>query len=1036
MRVSARKVVTVLFCDIVGFTALSGELDPESLRQLMSRYFETMKVVLQHHGGTIEKYIGDAIMAIFGVPRVHEDDAVRAVRAAAEMRQALQQLNEEFERNWGVTIDTRTGVNTGEVVTSQAGLGDSFVTADAVNVAARLEQHADPGQILMGDATYRLVSNAVDARAVPPLTVKGKADPLPAWQLLNVTTTAPGWGRRLDSPLMGRKDELAALEGTLQQVVREQTCVMVTLVGGAGVGKSRLGNEFISVASDRARVVIGHCFPYGEGITFWPVIEVLRGVAGIDEQDSAETARSKVSTLVERRGDADLITQRLAALLRLTDTTTSMEETFWAVRKVFEELAGNRPLVVVFDDIHTGEPTFLDLIEYLVDWIRDVPLMILCLARHELFELRGAWMPGKANASLLHLQPLTQPDIAGLMQNLLGGAELAEEANSTITDIAEGNPLFIEETLRMLIDNGTLQHRDERWILSKPLSDVTIPPTIHAVLAARLDRLEEEERAVLERASVVGRTFWWGAVSELTGENQRPRVGNHLQSLVRRELIRPDHAERWEEDAFRFMHILIRDAAYGGIPKATRAELHQRFAQWIETNNPRGAGDYEEVVGFHLEQAYLALAQLGPTGARTQALAGRAAVPLSSAGRRAFDRGDMPAAVNLLSRAVALYRHDDRARIELLPDLAFALLETGEFTRLRAVVDQTVQAARSSNEPGLQAQALLLRLWAGVSTDPEGWAQEGLQEAQQAISLFEAEGDERGLAKSWSLLGLVQLYTCRFSSSEEAWEKAAAYAHAAGSQREELEYLSWVPLVVWGGPTRVDKAINRCNEILQRTSDDRKTMSTALFVQGKLEAMRGRFDEGRDLVARARAVLEEVASPVWMAGPLTQMAGWIELLAGDPAAAERYLKWGMETLTDIGELSWLSTVEAILAEALYAQGRFDEAEAFLRMSEANAGSEDVYSQTLLHSIGAKALVQKGSTEDARGLGQRAVAEAAGTDSPFLQALALTSLGKVLLLDGSPDEARDNLLEAVTVCERKGFATGAMAARRLLVEANR
>ncbi|MBA2273663.1 MAG: AAA family ATPase, partial [Actinobacteria bacterium] len=615
MRVDARKVVTVLFCDIVGFTALSGELDPESLRHLMSRYFDAMKGVLQHHGGTIEKYIGDAIMAIFGVPRVHEDDALRAVSAAAEMRRALSKLNEEFERNWGVTILTRTGVNTGEVVTSDASRGDSFVTADAVNVAARLEQAAEPGHILIGDTTYRLVSNAVVAEAIPPLTVKGKVDPLRAWRLLNVVPTAPGWGRRLDSPLMGRESELAVLEETLQRSAQTRTCEMVTLIGAAGVGKSRLGNEFLSRVSPRVRVVTGRCLPYGEGITFWPVIEVLRDIAGIDEQDSPDQAQSKVSELVEHRDDAGLISERIASLLRLSDSTTSMQETFWAVRKVFEEVAGHGPLVVVFDDIHSGEPTFLDLVEYLVDWMRDVPLTLLCLARHELLESRGAWLTGKANASLLHLQPLTQPETTGLMQNLLGGADLVDEAHSTITDIAEGNPLFIEETLRMLIDNGSLQRVNGSWNLTGTLSNIDIPPTIHAVLAARLDRLEEEERSVIERASVVGRMFWWGAVSELSSQEQRAQVGSYLQSLVRKELIRPDHSETWEEDAFRFMHILVRDAAYGGIPKATRAELHQRFAHWIETKNPRGAGEYEEIVGFHLEQAYLALAQLAPTDA-------------------------------------------------------------------------------------------------------------------------------------------------------------------------------------------------------------------------------------------------------------------------------------------------------------------------------------------------------------------------------------------------------------------------------------
>jgi class 3 adenylate cyclase/tetratricopeptide (TPR) repeat protein len=1029
--VDARKIVTVLFSDVTGSTAMAGELDPESLRQLMTRYFEEMNTVLQRHRGTVEKFIGDAIMAVFGMPVVHEDDALRAVRAAAEMREALDSLNDEFDREWGVRILTRSGVNTGEVVTADSSHGASFLAADAINVAARLEQAAEPGEIIIGDATYRLVRDAVTADPISALTVKGKSEPLRAWKLIDVAPDAPGWARRLDSPLMDRKRELEQLKEVLGRSVDAEACELVTLMGPAGVGKSRLANEFLSTLDDRVRVVSGRCLPYGEGITFWPIVEVLRDAAGIDRPDSPEIARSKIHKLVEHRSDSVLVAERLAALLGVSGSTTGIQETFWAVRQAFEGLGARRPLVVVFDDIHWGEPTFLDLLEYLVDWVRGVPLMLVCLARPELLEVRGAWLTAKPNAALLKLQSLTQTEVEELISNLLGGAQLVDEARSHLIDTAEGNPLFVEETLRMLVDDNLLAPMDGSWIATGDLAHLTIPPTIHAVLTARLARLEDEERAVIERASVVGRVFWWGAIAELSPSEERSRVGNRLQSLVRKELIRPGPSDPTEEDAFSFTHILIRDAAYSGIPKATRAELHERFADWIESKRLGRAGEYEEILGYHLEHAYLSLTQLGRMNARVEALARRAAMPLASAGRRAFARGDMPAAVNLLSRAASLYRGDATARLELLPDLAFALLETGDFATAQEVVAETRDAAKSSGDPRLLARALILEFWMRVSTDPEGWATEGHREATQAISLFERVGDDRWLAKAWSLLGLVHVYTCRFDAADEAWEKAVAYAHVAGNEREELEYLSWVPLVVWGGPTPVEQGVLRCQEILQRAAGDRKAMSTALFTRAKLEAMRGRFDDARGLIARARSTLEEVALPVWMAGPLTQMAGWVELLAGDPKAAERHLRWGVETLTHIGEVSWLSTVAAILAEALDAQGRSDEAEECIQMSSGTAGSEDVYSQALMRSVHAKALARQGAIDAARQLSDEAVTLAATTDFLFLQAFSLMSLGEVLQLGRFSQEAEDRLAEALRVCERKGYVVGAEKTRSLL-----
>jgi class 3 adenylate cyclase/tetratricopeptide (TPR) repeat protein len=1027
----ARKVVTVLFSDVTGSTVLGEALDPESLRQLMGRYFKEMKAVVQRHGGTTEKFIGDAIMAVFGIPRLHEDDALRAVRAAVEMREALHQLNDEFERAWGIRILARTGINTGEVIAGDSTRGESFVVGDAVNVAARLEQSAEPGTVLIGDATYRLVRDAAIVENIPPLSVKGKTDLLNAWRLVDVVPTAPGWARRLDSPLVGRTAELETLHAAFRRTVEDRTCEVVTIIGGAGVGKSRLSSEFLYQLEPRSRIVRGHCLPYGEGITFWPIVEVLREAAGISDVDSPDEARPKILELLEPVGEAPLIGERLAALLGLSDVTPGIQETFWAVRKLFEELAAGRPLAVVFDDIHWGEPTFLDLLEYLVDWIKGVPVLLLCLARNELLEVRGGWMTGKPNASLITLKPLTEPETDGLIVNLLGGGALAADAATRIAGVTEGNPLFIEEILRMLADDGVLQRANGSWAVKGDISSFSIPPTIQALITARLDRLEAEERAVIERASVMGRVFWWGAVADLSPEQERRAIGSGLQSLSRKDLIRPDRSELGQEDAFSFSHILIRDAAYNGIPKATRAELHERFAGWVQARTKDRAGEYEEIVGHHLEQAYKALSELSPPNERIRTLGRRASVPLASAGRRSFARGDMHAAVNLLSRALALIPAEDPIRPELLPDLAFALLEIGDFTPMKQVVDEATDAARASGDATMEARALVLRLWLSLFTNPEGWAEEASREATQAISLFEDQRDEPGLSRAWSLLGLVNALTCQFAASGEAWEKAATHAHAAGQGREELEYLSWIPIAVWGGPTPVEEGLLRCAEVLGRAAGDRKTMSTALFVMGKLEAMRGRFEEARNQITRARSTLEEISLPVWLAGPLIQMSGWVDILAGDPLAAERDLTWGVERLQAMGELAWMSTEAGILAEALYEQGRYEDIEARLRMVEEAAGSEDVYSQALLRGIRAKLLARGSQAVEAERLGREAVAIAEPTDFLFIKSFALLSLGEALVILRKDQPAREILARAAEACREKGFVVGLRKVEELL-----
>lgn len=1027
----ARKIVTIVFLDVTGSTGLGDELDPESMRELMTRYFDEMRLILERHSGVVEKFIGDAVMAVFGVPHVHEDDALRAVRAAIEMREALGCLNEDFQRVWGVTVQARIGVNTGEVIAGDPAQGHSFVAGDAVNTAARLEQSAQPGEILIGELTYDLVQAAVVAQDAGPLALKGKPEPVRALRLLEVLPEAPGWARRLDSPLVAREQELGLLRQVFERTAQTATAELVTLMGPAGVGKSRLSSEFASQLGERATVISGRCLPYGEGITFWPIAGVLRDAARIGGRDSPEDAVQKISNLLEGANDAAIVGERLAPLVGGGKTTPGIQETFWAVRRLLEHLAARRPLVVLFDDIQWGEATFLDLLEYAVDRIKTAPVTIVCLARPELLEVKGGWMAAKPNATLVPLQPLEDREIEGLIRNLVGGAKLAELAQARIAEVAEGNPLFVEEILRMLVDDGLLRLTEGAWSVAGDLSELTIPPTIQALVTARLDRLDAEEHPLIERASVVGRVFWWNAVSELSQPELRPRIIRHLQSLTRKELIEPDYDESERDSAFRFTHIVIRDAAYQTIPKAERAELHERLADWLEIEARDLAGDYEELLGYHVEQATRLRLELGPTSERTEALASRAARLLATAGRRAFVWGDMPAAVKLLTRAVSLLPEHGRERAELLPQLAFALFETGDLTALQDVVDETTETAKASGDPSLEAYASILGLWIRLSWNPEGWAEAAETEAMKALRAFDDAGDDRGIAKAWALLGLVELERAQFAAAEKAWEKAARHARQAGDRRDELESLSWVPLAVWAGPTHTDRGLERCREVREQAEGDAKVTGSALIAEAAFEGGRGRFGEARELIARAKTVLEEVALTQWLGGPLAQLAGWVELLADNPNRAEAELRHGYDTLTAIGEVSWLSTLAAILAEAVYAQGRNGEADELTHTSEESAGAADRYSHALLRSVRAKVFARSGDPETSERLAGESVALADATDFLLLRWHARMSQAEVLRLIGRPAEARPVLEEAIRIAEQKGSSVGAQRAHDLL-----
>ena len=700
----ARKVVTILFSDVTGSTALGEQLDPEAVRALMGRYFAAMAAVIERHGGTVEKFIGDAIMAVFGIPTLHEDDALRAVRAAAQMREALAALNTELATERGVTIQTRTGITTGEVVAGDPAAEQTLVTGDTVNTAARLEQAAAPGEILIGQPTWRLVRDAVSAEPVEPVSAKGKSLPVPAYRLVSVAAGVEGHLRRMDAPLVGRERELRQLTEAWDRAREERSPQLFTLLGAAGVGKSRLVGEFLAGVSDEARILRGRCLPYGEGITYWPLAEALRDTAAITDADDRAAAQRKLQALLAGERDAELLVARLATAIGLSDAPAPQAELFWAVRRTLEHLARQQPTVVVFEDIHWAEPTFLDLLDHLADWSREAPLFLLVPARPELLDARSGWAGGKLNASTVLLEALPAEATARLIEALPGGSALPETLRARITTAAEGNPLFVEELLAMLVDDGVLAPSDGQWHALGDLERLAIPPTISALLAARLDRLSGDERRVAERASVVGRVFEPEAVAALSGETSPPSLELQLMALVRKELVRPDRSEVTGGDAYKFRHILIRDAAYNALPKRERAELHKRFADWLEHAAGDRTAEFGEIIGHHLEQAHRYQTEVG--GVSSDSVAARAAQWLTAAAERAWERSDWASAAATFRRAADLHPLG-REGLELLEQTIWALRPQGRLTEALHAATKLEEDATTLGDEALVLRAKL-----------------------------------------------------------------------------------------------------------------------------------------------------------------------------------------------------------------------------------------------------------------------------------------------------------------------------------------
>jgi class 3 adenylate cyclase/tetratricopeptide (TPR) repeat protein len=904
-----------LFCDLVGSTALGDRSDPELLRELMARYHRELRTILERHGATVEKFVGDAAMAVFGIPRADEDDALRAVRAAVEIRTAVA----------GLALQARIGVNTGEVV---AGTGETLVTGDAVNVAARLEQAAKAGEILIGPATERLVRDAVHTEGVEPLELKGKVDPVRAYRLIEVLPDVPAFARLIDAPFVGRQRELEALERTLTGSIDERSPQLATIVGPPGIGKSRLARELIQRAE--TRVLVGRCLSYGEGITYWPLAEVASQIGDL-------------RAVLGDNGDSNLAASRLRAALataETAETAASSEEIAWGFRKLFEALARTEPLIVVLDDIHWAEPTLLDLIEYVSTFAQDAPLFVLCLARPDLLERRPAWATPRPNTTLVTLEPIAEKEAEMLVEEL---RDVPDETRARIVAAAES-------------EDG----------------DLEIPPTIHALLSTGIDRLESDERSGIERASIEGRMFHRGSVAELLPEGSRSGVGSQLITLVRKELIRPDRATLPGDDGFRFGHILIRDAAYDSIPKMLRAELHERFADWLVTKLGEDAPD--EILGYHLERAYRYRVELGGHDEHARKLAIRAGRLLVEAGRRAEDRGEVAATCSLLGSASDLLPEDDLERPSLLELLGLSTLEAGDAPQALEILNRAKSAAAA------EARRRAARPHGRADSPPQSASGRGRRSCRHRSGGGNLGATRAGRCRRAG--ACVEARRGRRKHASRFWAQSGGRRPRTGlratrpTARRGRRGDQDVGFCLAHGPTPVEEAIRR---IAHAFADFPEEHPGAV-------AFAGRHEEAEHWIERGRRTYFDLGQRLLHASSSMDL-GWIALLAGRPERAEQELRAGAEILEAAGERAWLSTVAGGLAEVLYRLGREDEVEECTRKSEQAASIEDVIAQAEWRPTRAK-LARRGEADEALRLSAEAVEQVRRCDS-------LNTLGECL-----------------------------------------
>ncbi len=972
-----RKLATVLFVDLVGSTALVSASDPEVVRRRIDRFFEKVSHCVLTHGGIVEKFAGDAVMAAFGIPQGHEDDAERALRAALAMLDGLEELG----------LEARVGIEAGEVVVGES--DSTFATGEAVNIAARLQQEAASGEIVIGPAAHRLTIGIAQTEELGPLDLRGLPAPLSAWRVTGVHDGVPR--RSLVAPFVGREAELELLENTFSRAIRDGRAHLFTIYGEPGVGKSRLAREFVSTL-EGSTTLRGRSLPYGESITYWPLAEMVKCAAGISDDDPLEEAVGKLRACCEDEAVADLL-GLASGVLEAVRAERSQQEIAWAAREWAEKLALEQPLVLVFEDIHWAEDPLLELIEHLASWVRQAPLLLVCLARPELLDVRPGWGGGRLRATSIELGPLPPAESEQLVDLLVGDGSLPARARAALLEKTEGNPLYVEETIRMLGERDSNGGGVEG-----------IPDTLQALIAARIDRLAPAEKSALQTAAVVGRVFWRGAVEHLSPE--AGSLQHVLDDLVLRDFLSEEPRSTIRgETAYRFKHVLIREVAYSGLWKSSRAELHATFAGWLREH---AGEELLEVRAFHLDQAAALLAEL--EGTAPVALATEAAAALEEVGRRAMAREANRSARKLLLRAA-----------ELEPTLRRRYLAARAAWRLAdlPLVSREMEAvradAREAGDSELEGRALTALADVTLLRGADLPAARDLIE-RALVSLDGAPAEAR--FDALQIRSSIGWYLGDLADAERYTLEALALAVDAG--RKDFESIVAQKLAgIHMARLETDEAVPFVARALELAEGSGSLVARgrALEKQAELLELRGNADGAEAAYAEARELFAE-AGAAWSIGRLLTCQAWLILRRGDLRAAERAFRESIRILTPLEDRAALCESQRGLAQLLVAQGRLREAERYALEARATVGMHDNFSRATTRMAQGIVYAAQGRDAEAEELLRDAVAVLDGTDLKRYQVEPLEALAGFLRERGRSEDAAqvEERLGALSVAE--------------------
>lgn len=1010
---AVRKTVTVLFCDLVGSTAFQEGVDPEAARSAMARYYEMAQAAIEGTGGTVAKFQGDGVMALFGVPEVAEDDAERAVAAGLRLQRDFADIRVFIAERYQVEVGLRVGINTGEVVIAD---DDADIVGDALNTAARLEAACTPGRVLVGEDTWRLTRSNVPYEVLGEVLVKGKAEPIATFQVVEDA----GVSEEAATPFVGRDGEMAVLAEAFGHALTGRVAALVSIIGAPGVGKTRLAAEASLACGDDVQRFDLRCERAGTA-TFAPIAELVRQAVGIGSDDDGAAAQAAVERyLGESTEDRARIAELLAGLVGVAQPK-SAEETFFAVRRFVEVMARDQPVVIIVDDVQWAEPLLLDLLDHLVEWVRDAPVFLVALARPEIRELRPALAEvGRRVEAVLSLDGLDAAATEQLAARLLGAEELPAGLSERLPESTQGNPLFVRELVRMLVDDGVVSRSGDQWVLTIDADAVEVPPTIQSLLASRVERMPVAERRVIELAGVIGTEFPRGSVLALDDSVTPAELDTLLETLRRKDVIEPTGTYWGNEPIYRFHHVLIRDAAYRRLLKGNRAELHLRAGEWTERTAASLVGEYEPAIGFHFEQAFRYRTELGSNDAATVEIGDRAARLFQLASERALERDDLASAAPLARRALACLAADDPERRGLLVTACEALLSAGDVVAGRDVL---AELDAIDDDARLEAWGACFHAELITLSQPDqlSFAEASVNTAAQRLADLD---DQAGVAKARQMRARALASLGRVGDCEAELDLALTAARAADDRRRVTAVLGSAPTAALWGPSPVPRAGGRCLDVirlLRITTGSPAVEATSVRCQAVLEGLRGRFDTARTMLASARETAEELG--LRQSLMVTELyAGIVELLAGEPEAAESHLRIAYGGLGQRGISADAGQAAAHLARALMLQGRLDEAEELATEADALAG-QNIQTAIAANAVLAEILSARGDHDEAIASAQAAVDLAAGNDIVVDHANACASLGRVRAAAGDAAGAAAARAEADRLYEAKGAVVG-------------